>query len=120
MQRVSLWLLIHTSTSFGDVVDKLVDEPGPVKVVNLETITDMQSWCRTWPLNGSSRIRAKHKFHKKPREVCKSSWNLRGNPKSSTLTIPWNSEKLVKILHGIVVRRHHTYQKQTGLLKVFV
>ena len=24
-----------------------------VKIVNLETITDMQSWCRTWPLNGS-------------------------------------------------------------------
>ena len=25
-----------------------------VKVVNLETIVDMQSWCRTWPPNGSS------------------------------------------------------------------
>ena len=28
-------------------------------IVNLETITDMQSWCRTLPPNGSSRIRAK-------------------------------------------------------------
>ena len=30
-----------------------------VKIVNLETITDMQSRCRTWPLNGSCRIRVK-------------------------------------------------------------
>ena len=29
-----------------------------MKVVNLETIIDMRSWCRTWPPNGSSRIRA--------------------------------------------------------------
>ena len=29
--------------------------------MNLETIIDMQSWCRTWPSNGSSRIRAKQK-----------------------------------------------------------
>ena len=49
-----------------------------MKVVNLETIIDMQSWCRTWPPNGSSRIRAKTKLHKKPREACKSSWNPRG------------------------------------------
>ena len=33
-----------------------------MKVVNLETIIDMQSWCRTWPPNGSSRIRAKQKL----------------------------------------------------------
>ena len=25
----------------------------------------MQSWCRTWPLNGSCRIRAKQKLHRK-------------------------------------------------------
>ena len=36
-----------------------------VKVVNLETIIDMQSWCRTWPPNGSSRIRAKQKLLRK-------------------------------------------------------
>ena len=33
-----------------------------VKVVNLETIIDMQSWCRTYPPNGSKRIRAKTKI----------------------------------------------------------
>ena len=30
-------------------------------IANLETITDMQSWCRTWPLNGSNHVRAKTK-----------------------------------------------------------
>ena len=42
----------------------------------------MQSWCRTKPLNGSRRIRAKQKLHKKPRETCKSSWNPKGSLKS--------------------------------------
>ena len=33
----------------------------------------MQSWCRTWPPNGSKRIRAKQNFTRKPRGACKSS-----------------------------------------------
>ena len=32
----------------------------------------MQSWCRTWPPNGSKRIRAKQKPHRKLKEACKS------------------------------------------------
>ena len=46
----------------------------------------LQSWCRTWPLNGSSCIRSKQKLHRKPREACKSSWSRRGSLKSFTLT----------------------------------
>ena len=59
----------------------------------------------------------KTKLHKKLREACKSSWNPRGNTKSFTLTIPWNSAKLVKISPGIIARLHHTDQKRMGLLK---
>ena len=88
-----------------------------VKVVNLETIIDMQSWCRTWPPNGSSRIRAKTKLHKKPREACKSSWNPRGNQKSFTLTILWNLAKPVKIFPGIISRLHHTDRRLMVLQK---
>ena len=33
------------------------------------------------------------------------------------LIIPWNLAKPVKIFPGIIVRRHHTDQKQMGLLK---
>ena len=40
-----------------------------------------------------------------------------GNLKSFTLTIPWNLAKPVKIFPGIIVRQHHTDQKQMGLLK---
>ena len=71
--------------------------PRAVTMANLETITDMQSWCRTWPPNGSKRIRAKQKIHRKPREAYKSSWSAIGSLKSFTLTIPWNSAKPVKI-----------------------
>ena len=69
-----------------------------MKIVNLETIIDMQSWCRTWPLNGSSRIRAKQKLLRQHKGACKSSWSRIGSLKSFTLTIPWNLAKLVKIL----------------------
>ena len=55
-------------------------------IANLETITDMQSWCKTWPPNGSSHIRAKQKFHRKHREACKSSRSQIGSLKSFTLT----------------------------------
>ena len=34
-----------------------------------------------------------------------------------TLTIPWNLAKPVKIFPGIIVRLHHTDQKQMGLLR---
>ena len=59
----------------------------------------------------------KPKLHKKPRDACKSSWNPRGNQKSFTLTIPWNSAKLVKISPGIIARLHHTDRRLMGLLK---
>ena len=38
----------------------------------------------------------------------------RGNPKSFTLTIPWNSAKLVKISPGIIARLHHTDRRLMG------
>ena len=62
-----------------------------------ETIIDMQSWCKTWPPNGSSRIRAKQKLLRKPKGACKRSWSRIGSLKSFTLTTPWNLAKLVKI-----------------------
>ena len=98
---------VPRADNFGDLItaDHKVSS---VTIANLETITDMQSWCRIQPLNGSRRIRAKTKLHKQPREACKSSWNLRGNQKSFTLTSPWNSAKLVKISPGIIAHLHHT------------
>ena len=88
-----------------------------VKVVNLETIIDMQSWCRTWPPDGSSCIRAKQELLRKHQGACKSSWSRLASLKSFTPTIPWNLAKPVKIFPGVIVRRHHTDRKQMGLLK---
>ena len=76
----------------------------------------MQSWCRTWPPNGSSRIRAKQKLLRKHKGACKSSWSRIGSLKSFTLTIPWNLAKPVKIFPGTIVRQRHTDLKQMGLL----
>ena len=75
----------------------------------------MQSWCRTWPPNGSSHIRAKRRLLRKHKGACKSSWSQIGSLKSFTLTIPWNLADPVKIFPGIVVRRHHTDPKQNGI-----
>ena len=88
-----------------------------VIIANLETITDMRSWCRIYPLNGSKHFRAKQKLHRKLKEACKSSWSPIGSPKSFTLTIPWNSAKLVKISPGIIARLHHTDRRLMVLLK---
>ena len=44
--------------------------------MNLETIIDIHSWCRTWPPNGSSRIRAKQRLHRR-RRVFESSSSRR-------------------------------------------
>ena len=41
----------------------------------------MQSWYRTWPLNGSSRIRAKQKLLRKHKGACKRSWRPNRKPK---------------------------------------
>ena len=79
-----------------------------VKVVNLETVIDLQSWCRTWPPNGSSHIRARQKLLRKHKGACNSSWSRNGIVKSFTLTILWIFAKLSKIFLGIIVRRHQT------------
>ena len=56
------------------------------KDVNHDIIIDMQSWCKTWPPNGSSRIRAKQKLLRKRKGACKGSWSRPANQKSFTLT----------------------------------
>ena len=84
-------------------------------IANLETIIDMQSWCRTWPPNGSSRIRVEQKLRRKHKGACKISWSQIGSLKSFTLTVPWNLAKPVKIFPGIIVRQHHTDQDTNGI-----
>ena len=102
---------VPRAVNFGDLIT------ADHKVLSDNCESRNNHWCRTWPLNGSRRIRAKTKLHKKPREACKSSWSQVGSLKSFTLTIPWNSAKLVKIFPGIIARLHHTDQRLMVLRK---
>ena len=87
---------VPRAEKIGDLI-KSRSQSSSVKVVNLETIIDMQSWSRTWPPNGSSRIHAKQKHLRKQKRTCRSSWSRIGSHKSFTLTIPWNLARPVKI-----------------------
>ena len=107
---------VPRADNFGDLLQQITKFS--VKVVNLETIIDMKSSCRTSPPNGSSRIRAKQKLLRRHKGACKSSWSRIGSIKSFTLTIPWNMAKPVKkIFPGIVVRLHHTDRRLMVLPK---
>ena len=85
--------------------------------MNLESITDTLSWYKISQLNGFNRILPKQKFLRKQKSAYKSSWSRPRNPKSFTLTNPWNWAKPVKTYLGVVVRQHLTVQRQMVLLK---
>ena len=50
----------------------------------------------------------KQNFTRNRKVACKSSWSQIGSLKSFTLTILWNSAKLVKISPGIIARLHRS------------
>ena len=83
--------------------------------MNLETITNLQWWCKTLLLNGFNLIRAKQTLHRKLKGACKSSWSRQGNQKSFTLTVHWILAKPVKIFPGIIVRQHHIKSETNGI-----
>ena len=59
----------------------------------------------------------KQNFTRNPEKLAKVPGTRRGILKSFTLTIPWNSVKLVKISRGIIARLHHTDRRLMVLLK---
>ena len=62
------------------------------------------------------KVHVKQQLFRKHKRAYKSSWSRRGNQKLFALTNPQNLAKPVKIFLGIIVRRHHTDQKQMRLL----
>ena len=88
-----------------------------VKDVNPDTIIDTLLRYKIWQLSDYNLTRVKLKLLRKPRRAYRSSWSQRGNQKSFTLTFPQNLASPVKNYPGIIVRQHHTYQKQMGLLR---
>ena len=91
-----------------------------MKVVNLETIIDMQVVVQDlatqkWIQVVSVQIK---NFTSKLKEACKSSWSQIWKPKSRfALTLPVNLAKPVKISPGIIARLHHTDRKQMRLVR---
>ena len=70
-----------------------------VKVVNLETITDMQSWCRTWPPKGSSRIRAKQKLLTCQENTSKDPFSRCETCKNLVYSLSWRWQDKVGLQH---------------------
>ena len=64
-------------------------------------------WIQAYP--------CKNKTSQETQRSLQKFWNPRGNQKSFTLTIPWNSAKLVKISPGIIARLHHTDRRTNGI-----
>ena len=96
---------------FGDLIT------ADHKVLGDDIIIDTLWRYKTWLLSGYNLTHVKRKLLRKPREACKGSWSRPGNPKSFTLTIPWNLANLVKNFLGIIVREHRTNQRRMGLLR---
>ena len=72
-----------------------------MREVNLETITDTQSWYKIWPLNGFNLIRAKQKHFRRRKRVSEKFSSRQKSRKSFTLTTHWNLAKPVKIYHYV-------------------
>ena len=66
-------------------------------------------WIQSYPCKTKTSLETQRSLQKFMEPI--------GSLKSFTLTIRWNLAKPVKIFPGIIVRRHHTDQKQMGLLK---
>ena len=88
-----------------------------MKTVNLETITDMQLWCKTWPLNGVDLTRVKQKLLRRWKGVYESFSNHQKSRESFTVTIHCNLANLVKIFHGIIKLLHPIDPRRMALLK---
>ena len=85
--------------------------------ISKQSPTCCRGTYRIWQLNGFNHTCSKQKLLRKQRTAYKSSWSRRGNQKSFTLSIPWNSAKLLKTYLGIIVRQHLTVQKQIWLMR---
>ena len=87
-----------------------------MKVVYLEAIIDMQAWRRTWPLSGSSRIRAKQKNSQETQRSLQKFLETDRKPKVIHTDNSLEFGKACEDFLGIIVRQRHTDQKQMGLL----
>ena len=87
-----------------------------MKKVNRETIIDIPWWYETWQHSGYNHT-CETNFPGIPEEPDEVPGADEETKKSFTVTIPWNLASLARNYHAIIVRQHHTVQKQMGLPK---
>ena len=86
-----------------------------MRILNLETLTDQQSWYKIKPLSGYSHTSVKPKRLSRRKRVHESSSSRQKSQKSSIQTIPWNLANLVKNYHGIIVHQRLTDLTRNGI-----
>ena len=86
-----------------------------MKKVNRGTIIDMPWWYTIWQRSGYNPTHVKKNFPGDPLEPDEVPGADEENKSHFTLTMPWNLASPVKISPGMIVRQHHTDQKQMGL-----
>ena len=86
-----------------------------MRAVNLETITDTQSWHKIWQLNGYNLIRAKQKLLRRRKRSLRKFLESSESRKSFAHTNLWNLANPVKTYHGIIVHPHPIDRRQNGV-----
>ena len=102
-------------TKFGDLMQQITRSS--VTIANFETITDLQSWCRIWPLNGSKHIRAKQKLHKNQRSLKKFLKPDRNFTVNTDNSMEFGKAFEKSLLDHFIARLHHIDRSLLGLLK---
>ena len=105
---------VPRAVNFGDLITAEPQSPKRQLRVPKQSPICSRGAGLTHPMDPVISVQNKN-FSGNTKELVKVLGARRGSPKSFTLTIPWNSAKLVKISPGIIVRRHTTDQKQMGL-----
>ena len=103
---------VPRAENVGDLITadhKVLSENCESRNNHRHAIVVQDQWIQSYP--------SKSKTSQETQKSLRTFLEPDRKPKAFTLTNPWNLAKPVKIFPGIIVRRHHTDQKQMGLLK---
>ena len=84
---------------------------------NCFSVTDTQSWWKSWSPNGYNHTRVQLNLHRRRKRVHESFSTRRKIEKSLVFTILWNLANLVKNYFGIFLQVRFTVLRQIVLLR---
>ena len=102
--------VVPRAENFGDVIttDHKVLSDNCESRNNHRYAVVVQDWATQWIQSHLCKTKTSQETQKSLQKFLEPIGSL----KSFTLTIPWNSAKLMKISPGIIARLHHSDQKQ--------